>query len=62
MVQSNRFETTLAPKMEYLLGFRTGTLVGVICDTHSVRTKPEVNLGGWGPAMTPWATYTPISC
>ena len=39
--------------MGYLLGFKTGTLVGVISDTHSVRTKPEVNLGGLGTSHDP---------
>ena len=39
--------------MGYLLGFRTGTLVRVISDTHSVRTKPEVNLGGFGASHDP---------
>ena len=39
--------------MGYLLGFRTGTLVQVISETHSVRTKPEVNLGGYGASHDP---------
>ena len=44
--------------MGYLLGFRTGTLVRVISDTHSVRTKPEVNLGAYVVlAMALWVAY-----
>ena len=39
--------------MGYLLGFRTGTLVRVISEAHSVRTKPEVNLGGYGASHDP---------
>ena len=31
----------------------SGTLVGVISDTHSVRTKPEVNLSGLGASHDP---------
>ena len=39
--------------MGYLLGYRTGTLVRVISEAHSVRTKPEVNLGGYGASHDP---------
>ena len=39
--------------MGYLLGFKTGTLMGIISDTHSVRIKPEVNLGGLGASHDP---------
>ena len=45
-LQSNRFQNTLAPKIEYLLGLRTGTSLlplRVITDTHIDLTKPEVN-------------------
>ena len=52
-LQTNRFQTTIAPKLGYLLGFMSGTLAGVISDTHSVRTKPEVNLGGFGASHDP---------
>ena len=52
-IQTNRFQTTIAPKLGYLLGFMSGTLVGVISDTHSVRTKPEVNLSGLGASHDP---------
>ena len=53
IIQTNRFQTTLASKLGYLLGFMSGTLVGVISDTHSVRTKPEVNLIGLGASHDP---------
>ena len=29
------------------------SLVRAIYDTHSVRTKPEINLGGFGPSYDP---------
>ena len=38
--------------MAILLGFWMGALPGIIYDTHRVRTRPEVNLGGW--AGQPW--------
>ena len=52
-LQSNRFQTTIAPKTEDLLGLRMGALVRAIYDTHSVRTKPEINLGGFGASHDP---------
>ena len=50
---TNRFQTTIAPKLVYLFGFMSGTLVGVISDTSSIRTKPEVNLRGLGASHDP---------
>ena len=32
---------------------RMGALVRAIYDTHSVRTKPEINLGGFGASHDP---------
>ena len=52
----------MATKIEYLLGFKTGALLGVISDTHRIRSKPEVNFSGRGPAMTLWVAYTPVFC
>ena len=40
------FDTFL--RVFFFFGLRTGVLLGVIYDTHRVRTKPETNLGRFG--------------